>query len=249
MTMSIHSPFETLTIPEQLKEKVSTEENPSMFTAVIGLATRRLDVFGYFKFVTGVRNINLLPNRDGLKKKKRTDMYSKFIYIGAASLVSLIFVLYGVFAFSKYSANKNELSDYDMVNQQFEQSNVEFQKLISAKKDLENDLSKGQQLKSNSKSSFLMFKEITQAVSKKVKLVSIKTSEDDYNTLVVEGQSMNDRPIIELIDSLNSRDTVQKASLVNMNIEEISQGEQSIEVKAFELSVIANEISPEETEE
>ena len=33
-----------------------------------------------------------------------------------------------------------------------------------------------------------MFKEITQAVPKKVLLVSIKTSEQDYNTLVVEGQ-------------------------------------------------------------
>ena len=76
MNMSIHSPFEKLTIPEQLKEKTSAEENPSMFTAVIGLATRRLDVFGYFKFVTGVRNINLLPNRGNVKKKKRSDLYS-----------------------------------------------------------------------------------------------------------------------------------------------------------------------------
>ena len=48
INMSIHSPFDKLTIPEQLKEKTSAEENPSMFTAVIGLATRRLDVFGYF---------------------------------------------------------------------------------------------------------------------------------------------------------------------------------------------------------
>ena len=247
--MSIHSPFDTLTIPEQLKEKVTTEENPSMFTAVIGLATRRLDVFGYFKFVTGVRNINLLPNRDNLKKKKRSDMYSKFVYIGAAGLISLIIVVYGVFAFGKYSDNKRELADYDAVNQQFEQSNAEFQKLISAKKDLENDLSKGQQLKSNSKSSYLMFKEITQAVPKKVLLVSIKTSEQDYNTLVVEGQSMDDRPIIELIDSLNSRETVEKASLVNMNVTELTKGESTIEVKSFEVSVIANEIIHEETEE
>ena len=105
-----------------------------MFTTVVGLATRRLDVFGYFKFVTGVRNINLLPNRDGLKKKKRSDMYSKFIYIGAASFVSLLFVLYRIFAFSKYSANKSELADYDMVNQQFDQANTEFKKLITAKR-------------------------------------------------------------------------------------------------------------------
>ena len=47
-----------------------------------------------------------------------------------------------------------------------------------------------------------MFKEITQAVPKNVLLVNIKTSEEDYNTLVVEGQSMDDKPIIDLIDAL-----------------------------------------------
>ena len=80
-------------------------------------------------------------------------------------------------------------------------------------------------------------------------MVSIKTSEQDYNTLVVEGQSMDDRPIIELIDSLNSRDTVKKASLVNMNVTELSKGESTVEVKSFEVSVIANEIIPEKIEE
>jgi len=250
MTLSVHSPFENLTIPEQLKEKTSTEENPSMFTAVIGLATRRLDVFGYFKLVTGVRNINLLPNRNTLKKKKRTDMYSKFIYVGASVLVSLIFVVYGIFAFNKYSSNKKELADYDAVILEHDTINTEYEKLKSAKNDLEKDLSKGQQLKSNSKSSYLMFKEITQAVPRKVVLNNIRTSEDDYNIIVVEGQAMEDRPIIELIDSLNSRDTVEKASLVNMNVTEVEQGENNtIEVKSFEVSVIAKDIIPEEVEE
>ena len=246
MEMSIHSPFEKLIVPEQLKEKATTEENPSMFTAVIGLGTRRLDVFGYFKFVTGVRNINLLPNREKLKKKKRSDMYSKFIYIGAAASITVIFLIYGFFAFNKYSANKQELADYDQVNQQFTQANNEFQKLITAKKDLEKDLSKGRELKSNSKSSFIMFKEITQVVPKNVVLINIKTSDQDYNTLVVEGQSMDDRPIIELIDALNSRETIEKASLINMNVEEITRGDNTIEVKSFEVSVIAKDITEEE---
>ena len=95
-----------------------------------------------------------------------------------------------------------------------------------------------------------MFKEITQAVPRKVVLNNIRTSEDDYNIIVVEGQAMEDRPIIELIDSLNSRDTVEKASLVNMNVTEIEQGENNtIEVKSFEVSVIANDIIPIESEE
>ena len=246
MNMSIHSPFDKLTIPEQLKEKTSAEENPSMFTAVIGLATRRLDVFGYFKFVTGVRNINLLPNRSNVKKKKRSDLYSKIIYIGASICLALLFVMYGVFAFGKYTSNKQELADYDVINQQFEQANVKFQKLLTAKKDLEKDLSKGQKLKSNSKSSFIMFREITQAVPKNVVLVNIRTSEQDYNTLVVEGQSIEDRPIIDLIDALNSRETIEKASLVNMKVKTVKSGENSRDVKSFEISVIAKDIISKE---
>ena len=249
INMSIHSPFDKLTIPEQLKEKTSAEENPSMFTAVIGLATRRLDVFGYFKFVTGVRNINLLPNRSNVKKKKRSDLYSKIIYIGASIGLALLFVMYGVFAFGKYTSNKQELADYDVINQQFEQANVKFQKLLTAKKDLEKDLSKGQKLKSNSKSSFIMFREITQAVPKNVVLVNIRTSEQDYNTLVVEGQSLEDRPIIDLIDALNSRETIEKASLVNMKVKTVKSGENSRDVKSFEISVIAKDIISKETKE
>ena len=142
------------------------------------------------------------------------------------------------------------MADYDTVISDHDEINTEFQKLISAKNDLEEDLSKCQQLKSNSKSSYLMFKEITQAVPRKVVLNNIRTSEDDYNIIVVEGQAMEDRPIIELIDSLNSRDTVEKASLVNMNVTEIEQGENNtIEVKSFEVSVIAKDITSEEVTE
>ena len=114
---------------------------------------------------------------------------------------------------------------------------------------MEKDLSKSQELKSNSKSSFILFKEITQAVPKNVVLVNIRTSNEDYNTLVVEGQSLDDSPIIDLIDALNSRDTVEKASLVNMTVTEVGSGESIREVKSFEVSVIAKDIMPEESKE
>ena len=128
-------------------------------------------------------------------------------------------MVYGIFSFGEYTSNKQELADYGVINQQFEQANVKFQKLLKAKKDLEKDLSKGQKLKSNSRSSFIMFREIAQAVPKNVVLVNIRTSEQDYNTLVVEGQSIEDRPIIDLIDALNSKETIEKASLVNMKVQ------------------------------
>ncbi|GIS77771.1 MAG: hypothetical protein CM1200mP13_11300 [Candidatus Pelagibacterales bacterium] len=53
--------------------------------------------------------------------------------------------------------------------------------------------------------------------------LKIRTSEQDYNTLVVEGQSIEDRPIIDLIDALNSRETIEKASLVNMKVKTVKR--------------------------
>ena len=92
-----------------------------------------------------------------------------------------------------------------------------------------------------------MFREITQAVPINVVLVNIRTSEKDYNTLVVKGQSMEDSPIIDLIDALNSKETIEKASLVNMKVTTVESGENSSDVKSFEISVIAKDILSKET--
>ena len=50
-------------IPAYNQEKTNLR-NRSIYTSVLGLAYRKLDVFGYYKFVTAVKNINLLPNRE-----------------------------------------------------------------------------------------------------------------------------------------------------------------------------------------
>ena len=56
-------PLKEIKVPAQLEESVNYQ-NRSYFSTVIGLAFRKLDVFGYYKFVTAVKNINLLPNRE-----------------------------------------------------------------------------------------------------------------------------------------------------------------------------------------
>ena len=59
--ISIFNPFAKLKLPAQITDKLKAEDNKSAFTASVGLATRKLDIFGYYKKVTGVQNINLLP--------------------------------------------------------------------------------------------------------------------------------------------------------------------------------------------
>ena len=98
LSIKIFDPLNKITIPENLKKKVQAEINPSVFTSVIGLATRKLDVFGYYKFVTGVKNINLLPNRDIVRKSKRTEIFSKLGFIGISTL-AFFFIISSIFTF------------------------------------------------------------------------------------------------------------------------------------------------------
>ena len=46
MIVRIFDPLDKITIPENLIKKIKAELNPSVFTSVIGLATRKLDIFG-----------------------------------------------------------------------------------------------------------------------------------------------------------------------------------------------------------
>ena len=67
-------------------------KNRSFFSTVLGLAFRKLDVFGYYKFVTAVKNINLLPNRDNVISEKKAKFFSNFAFKGVIGLVTLIYL-------------------------------------------------------------------------------------------------------------------------------------------------------------
>jgi type IV pilus assembly protein PilN len=92
-------PFSFVQIPPQHKDRVKTEKNHSSLSVALGLATRQLDVFGYYKFVTAVSNINLLPDReDRIKKEKKKHTSSSLmtkLTIISATLFVLTSSLYG----------------------------------------------------------------------------------------------------------------------------------------------------------
>ena len=65
----LFDPVQALKVPQQLERSVGMI-NRSYLATVIGLGFRKLDVFGYYKFVTAVKNINLLPNRANMISQK-----------------------------------------------------------------------------------------------------------------------------------------------------------------------------------
>ena len=72
---NLFDPLDGIKVPAQLEESVNIS-NRSYLSTVMGLAFRKLDVFGYYKFVTAVKNINLLPNRDSMIAKKKLRFFS-----------------------------------------------------------------------------------------------------------------------------------------------------------------------------
>lgn len=84
------NPLSHLNIPLQVKSRIESEKNASSLTVALGLATRRLDIFGYFKFVKAVANINLLPNREEIIKKEQAKSETKGQLNKLASVSSIL---------------------------------------------------------------------------------------------------------------------------------------------------------------
>jgi hypothetical protein len=100
-------PTEGLKIPNQYQQILDQKQNKSYLTTAIGLAFRKLDVFGYYKFVTAVKNINLLPDRSSMMKQKKMKAISSFAFKGVVGLVAAVYlILFGLSFWNIYIYNK-----------------------------------------------------------------------------------------------------------------------------------------------
>ena len=88
---NLFDPIEGLKVPQQFDQQINLK-NRSFLATAIGLAFRKLDVFGYYKFVTAVKNINLLPNREGMIKQKKMKAFSNFAYKGFVGAIVGIYL-------------------------------------------------------------------------------------------------------------------------------------------------------------
>ena len=123
-------PFNQIYIPAQFKERIESEKNISSFTVSAGLATRQLDVFGYFKFVTAVSNINLLPGReDKIKKEKEKITTSK--KISSLNVLSFAILAISLFAYAYCMSNIPSDQDIAILNEKSTIADNELAKIKS----------------------------------------------------------------------------------------------------------------------
>ena len=232
---NLFDPFDGLKIPQQLEEKVSLQ-NRSYFSTVVGLAFRKLDVFGYYKFVTAVKNINLLPNREGMIKQKKMKAFSNFAYKGFVGAVAGIYlILFGLSFWNIYSFNnqlkgyQNVLTEHDISQKQLAKVNKELKKMTATLK-LSNTL------KSNKDLSYRILAQIASSVPNRVKFDSVDY--DGKRQVVITGIAAGDNDILQLIRNLQSKSLIKQASLSSMKMPNAKAGQQIM--KGFKVFVKVN---------
>ena len=208
-------PIKDIKVPAQLEESVKFE-NRSYFSTVIGLAFRKLDVFGYYKFVTAVKNINLLPNRDSMMAQKKAKVFSNFAFKGLIGVISIIYILLFGFSFWQIQTLNKKLVDYDEIVQAHELKNLEKIKLEKEVGAINKSLEISRSIKSNKSVSFRVLAQIASAVPKRVKFNSIEYN--GSNQVIIEGKAYGDQDILKLISNLNSKKLIMQASLASMSL-------------------------------
>ncbi len=219
--VEVFNALEQVTIPEHLKEKTTAEPNSSVFSSVLGLATRRLDVFGYYEYVTGTNNINLLPDREGVKDQERMKFLSRWGIVMSV----VIAIIFGAFSFFSGQVESEEL-DQQLV----EYSNLEVQRnekkmllsdLMTKKQSLSGMLEASKNINSNQAFMYSVLLGVNSAVPQGVSFNSIDYPGGD--TLTIVGLSISDQNILQFIENLSQSKAIDKASLLTMSVQTVDK--------------------------
>ena len=245
MIVQIFDPLNKITIPENLTKKVKAELNPSVFTSVIGLATRKLDIFGYYKFVTGVKNINLLPNREMVRKTKRTEMFSKLGLV-SATLIAFFFIVITTYSyFGEMKTAKKELVDYSDLETKVQLEKNALGKINKKIQNIKSKVQIGDTINSNQSQSYIILSHINQSVPKGIKLLSLNY--DGNKKLVIQGTAREDKNILNFINNLKKKNDIQNAIVKSMS-ENVEEKGKPKNIKNFVIDVILNNQKLEEKE-
>jgi len=230
-------PMDGLKIPQQLEEQINLP-NRSYLSTIIGLAFRKLDVFGYYKFVTAVKNINLLPNRQGMFKKKKIKAISSFAFKGATAAIAVIYLILFALSFWNIHSYNKKLEDFDNVAKIHVLKTKENKVVSKELKLITTALQLSKSLKSNKEVSYRILAQIASSVPKRVKFDQV-----DYNgvdRVTIRGVASSDQDILRFIENLSKQKLIKQASLSSMKLPRTTAG--GVTMKGFRVFVIIEPI-------
>ena len=230
---NLFDPIDGLKIPQQLEQAVNLK-NRSYLSTVVGLAFRKLDVFGYYKFVTAVKNINLLPNRKNVIKQKKMKAFSNFAFTGVVGGVIGIYLILFTLSFWNIHSYNKKLVNYDNVLSMHVTKTKEKAKIAKELGVITTTLKLSKSLKSNKKISYRILAQIASSVPKRVKFDSVEYNGNDQ--VIIQGVAASDQDILKLISNLSSKKLVNQASLASMKLPTTKSGSGQVR-KGFRIFV------------
>ncbi len=209
-------PTEGLKIPSQYQQTLDSKSDRSFLSTAVGLAFRKLDVFGYYKFVTAVKNINLLPDRSSVMKQKKMKAISGFAFKGITAAVAGIYlVLFGLSFWNIFSYN-SKLKQYEIVKADHTKI-VQEKKIVSKELGLINtSLKLSKSLSSNKELTYRILAQVASSVPNRVRFD--KVDYDGSRNLIVQGVAASDQDILKFIDNLGKQNLIEQASLSSMRL-------------------------------
>lgn len=202
-------------VPQQLNQAI-TLKNRSYLSTVIGLAFRKLDVFGYYKFVTAVKNINLLPNRKSLIKEKKIKAVSNFAFKGVVGGVIGIYLILFTLSFWNIHSYNKKLNNYENVLSMHVVKTKEKTKSTKELGLITKTLKLSKSLKSNKEISYRVLAQIASSVPNRVKFEFVVYN--GKSQVIIQGVAASDQDILRLIGNLSSKNLIQQASLTSMQL-------------------------------
>ena len=226
-------PTEGLQIPSQNKQVLENKVNKSYLSTSIGLAFRKLDVFGYYKFVTAVKNINLLPDRSSVMKQKKMKAISGFAFKGVTAVVAAVYLLLFGLSFWNIFSYNSKLKEYDAVLAKH--SKLVAQKKIVAKElgIINTSLKLSQSLSSNKELTYRILAQVASSVPNRVRFDRVEFN--GSRKLTIQGVAASDQDILKFIDNLGKQKLVEQASLSSMRLPQGQAG--SATMKGFRVFV------------
>ena len=217
---NLFDPIEGLKVPQQFEQQVNLE-NRSYLVTPVGLAFRKLDVFGYYKFVTAAKNINLLPNRKSMFQQKKMKAISSFAFKGlAGGIAALYLVLFSLSFWNIHSYNK-KLKDYSNVVKVHKEKSTELKKVSKELKLIETTLKLSRTLKSNKELTYRVLAQIASSVPSRLKFDQVDY--DGGRMITIQGVAASDQDILKFIDNLGKQELVEQASLSSMRLPRTTQ--------------------------
>ena len=212
----LFDPVKDLKVPQQIERSVGMI-NRSYLSTVIGLGFRKLDVFGYYKFVTAVKNINLLPNRASMIAQKKVKAFSSFAFKGiVGSVVAIYIILFGL-SFWKIQQFNKTLENYESIVFEHTKISNDKAKVDGELKIINKSLTLSDSMKSNKKLSYSALAQIATSVPKGIRFQHIEFK--GVELAVINGDADSDQSILKLVANLNKRKLVKHASITSMKIQ------------------------------